>query len=97
MNELQSINKSLTVISLIILFLAKGMGNVFSDIVSSLSPSLSFTATFCMVAAAIILIPLFIWWTKLLWNNIIPRITSLRRITFWESAALVALVMILSL
>jgi hypothetical protein len=39
------------------------------------------------IAGIIMLIisPIFIIWTKALWNNIIPRITNWRAIDFWEA------------
>jgi hypothetical protein len=43
------------------------------------------------VALALLLTPVFIVWTKALWNNLVPRITGWREITFWEAAGLTAL------
>ena len=33
----------------------------------------------------LIISPIFVLWTKALWNNIIPRITNWRPIDFWEA------------
>jgi len=39
----------------------------------------------------LVLSPVFIVWTRALWNTLVPRITGWREITFWEAAGLSAL------
>ena len=41
--------------------------------------------TFIAVIIMLIISPIFVIWTKALWNNIIPRITNWRAIDFWEA------------
>jgi hypothetical protein len=39
--------------------------------------------------------PIFIVWTRALWNTLVPRITGWREITFWEAAGFTALLTVL--
>jgi len=41
----------------------------------------------------VLVCPVLIIWLQALWNNLIPRVTNWREITFWESAGLMALLM----
>jgi len=51
------------------------------------------SAPFALLIGVITLMlsPLFILWTRALWNTLVPRITGWRDITFWEAAGLTAL------
>ena len=35
--------------------------------------------------------PIFIAWTRALWNTLLPRITGWREINFWEAAGIAAM------
>jgi hypothetical protein len=44
----------------------------------------------------LVLSPIFIAWTRALWNTLVPRITGWREITLWEAAGLSAMVFFLA-
>ena len=42
----------------------------------------------------ILISPLMILWIRALWNNVVPRITGWREISFWEAAGVSAFLIV---
>jgi putative oligomerization/nucleic acid binding protein len=82
------INKAFIVISSIVLVLA-----VVID--GSLPPEYS-SETEALVMGLIVLAlwPLIVWWWQSAYNVVIPRIAGCRRISFWEAAGVVLLILL---
>ena len=89
MNNEEPINKPLVIISAIIVFFLAGV-----DV--SIEPDYFEAPVALLMGVVIVLIsPLFAIWIKALWNNIIPRVTSWRKITFIETLGLMVLAWLL--
>ena len=72
-------NKPLIIFTFIIVII----GGVFNALIEP--KYYSDQAAFIAGIIMLIISPIFVLWTKALWNNIIPRITNWRAIDFWEA------------
>ncbi len=89
MNNEKPLNKPLIIISAIVVF-------SFSGFDACVKPAYLDGHLAAAVGVAMIFIaPLIALWAKALWNNIIPRITSWREITFIETLGLMTLFLLL--
>jgi hypothetical protein len=85
MNIQKPLNKPLIIISSIILFFLSGTGALAEPTYIESPYTLLFGIAVVLIA------PLAALWIRALWNEIIPRITSWREITFLETLGLMAL------
>ena len=74
-----NLNKPLIIFTFIIVTMV-GVSNEFIE-----PKYYSDQAAFIAGIIMLIISPIFVLWTKALWNNIIPRITNWRPIYFWEA------------
>ena len=82
MGNEKPVNKPLVIISFIVIIFG-GAWNVASGPIKYGEP------TAAILAGIVLLIsPLLVLWFRALWNEIVPRVTSWRRISFIEAAGL---------
>ncbi len=93
-SEIKPINKPLLILSLFLTALFSILGNE-KLVPSSFTPIGSFGEFIGIYAALLVIIPLFTVWLKALWNEIVPRIFTIRRISYWEALGLSILLSIL--
>ncbi len=80
--EEKPINKPLVITSFIVIIFAAGW-DVASGPVQFDEPMASIIGGICLFVS-----PLAVLWFKALWNEIIPRVTTWRKISFLEAAGL---------
>lgn len=89
MSSEKPLNKPLVIISAFVVFIYAGIIECIEPVYLKGGKAIlggTITAAFA---------PIFALWIKALWNNIIPRITSWREITFIETIGLMVVIWLL--
>jgi hypothetical protein len=88
-NEARPLNKPLIVLTVVVAVILGSSGLTAPHYYSK-------RTALIITLGTIVLSPIFIAWTRALWNTVVPRVTGWRDITFWEAAGLTALAAFLS-
>ena len=104
MNDIKrKLNKPLIIITFIILVCLniKSHMNELFHMDSELLQAFIAGGLAGIVAKGVVMLLLFlgsfigVFWIKILWNNLLPRITSWKEINYWEAMGITAFIMIL--
>lgn len=86
----EGINIPLIAFSTILLILLCCVGELTEPAYVETGEALLFGVIMCLIW------PLIVFWTRAIWNNVIPRTIGWRKISFWEAAGLCLLAFVLT-
>ena len=67
------------------------LSNAFDTADAGNAAQLAFTLVLCLCSFGLV------QWVKAIWNNLIPRITSWKKINYWEAMGIIAFILLLTL